>query len=118
MCVIDENGLGLEGASGLAVDVNDRVFIADTGHDRIVICTHEGDYITNFGTTGAGPGQLKRPCGIDLTNNGTVVVADAGNKRLQMFGCIRPATTIEPISPTESNDHLSRDSNIDDAAVL
>ena len=86
MYILDENGLGLEGASGLAVDIHNRIFISDTAHHRIVICTPKGSFITSFGTEGGDLGQLKRPCGLDITKNGTVVVTDPGNKRLQLFG--------------------------------
>jgi hypothetical protein len=99
LCIFDENGLGLEGASGLALDNENRIFISDTGHNRIVICTSEGAYITSFGIEGDGPGQLKRPCGLDITNNGTIIVTDPGNKRLQFFGLINE----QPPPPVENN---------------
>lgn len=38
---------------------------------------------------GSGPGELKRPCGLDITNDGTLIVADSGNKRIQLFGSVR-----------------------------
>ena len=87
--VLDNDGVGLYGASGITVDSNDRIYISDTGHHRIVICTPEGDFITHFGGEGDGPGELKHPSGIDITNDGTIAVADSGNKRLQLFGSIR-----------------------------
>jgi len=93
----------LEGASGLALDTNNRIFISDTGHNRIVICTPEGGYITSFGTQGDGPGQLKRPCGLDITNNGTVIVTDPGNKRLQFFGLINEQTPPVENDPPREN---------------
>ncbi len=99
MYILDENGLGLEGASGLTVDIHDRIFISDTIHHRIVICTPEGGYITSFGTEGDGLGQLKRPCGLDITKDGILVVTEPGNKRLQLFGL----TTIEDNNPSSVN---------------
>ncbi|CAF0726506.1 unnamed protein product [Rotaria sp. Silwood1] len=102
--ILDSNGLGLEGASGIAVDSNDRIFISDTGHHRIVICTPEGGYITHFGVEGTGPGELKRPCGLDITVDGTVIVADSGNKRLQFFGSIREQTIEENQSSIKKSD--------------
>ncbi|CAF3691621.1 unnamed protein product [Adineta steineri] len=103
--ITDNDGLGLLGASGIAIDHNDRIFISDTGHNRIVICTPEGGYITHFGTEGSGPGELKRPCGLDITADGTIVVADSGNKRLQLFGSIREQADEEPKkSTTQSPD--------------
>jgi len=47
---------------------------------------------------------LKRPCGLDITNDGTVVVTDPGNKRLQLFGFIDKERVIENDPPNESND--------------
>jgi hypothetical protein len=91
--IVDENGLGLEGASGLTVDSHDRIFISDTNHNRIVICTPEGCYISSFGTEGDSLGQLKRPCGLDITHDGTLVVTEPGNKRLQLFG-LTPTTEV------------------------
>ncbi len=92
---MDENGLGLEGASGLAVDTHDRIFISDTAHQRIVICTPEGGYITSFGREGDGLGELKRPCGLDITSDGILVVTDPGNKRLQLFGLTQEQTVAD-----------------------
>lgn len=97
--IFDNDGLGLKGASGIITDSNDRIFISDTGHNRIVICTPEGSYITHFGSEGNGAGELKRPCGLDITNDGTLVVADSGNKRLQLFGSIREKTNQENNQP-------------------
>src|SRR4051794_8910701 len=71
--IVDNDGFGLQGVSGLATDSNDRIFISDTGHHRIVICTPEGGYITHIGVEGNGPGELKRPCGLDITADGTIV---------------------------------------------
>ena len=108
--IFDENGLGLENASGLAIDSNDRIYISDTGHHRIVICTPEGSYITSFGSEGNGLGQLKRPCGLDITNNGILIVTDPGNKRLHLFGLINETTSVENNSqqenPTETEHNL------------
>ncbi|CAF1159553.1 unnamed protein product [Rotaria sordida] len=92
--ITDTNGLGLDNASGLAIDTHDRIFISDTDHHRIVICTPDGYFITSFGMEGCGLGQLKRPCGLDITNDGTVVVTDSGNKRIQLFGLIRERTPV------------------------
>jgi hypothetical protein len=104
--VLDNDGLGLLGASGIAIDAHDRIFISDTGHHRIIICTPEGSYISHFGMEGDGPGQLKRPCGLDITTDGTVVIADSGNKRLQLFGSMREQTLHEAKPLTEKVDDV------------
>lgn len=107
--IFDENGLGLEGASGLAIDSQDRIYISDTGHNRIVICTPEGFFITSFGTEGDGLGQLKRPCGLDVTNDGTIVITDPGNKRLQLFGLIVEQSPVETNRSNENSAEKDED---------
>lgn len=48
---------------------------------------------------------MKRPCGLAITNDGTVIVTDPGNKRLQLFGFINKQPPIENNPSTEeSND--------------
>ena len=101
--ILDNDGLGLQGASGLAVDAHDRIFISDTGHHRIVICTPDGSYITHFSTEGDQPGELKRPCGLDITRDGTVVVTDSGNKRIQFFGAMREQAVTETSASAETS---------------
>ncbi|CAF3736347.1 unnamed protein product [Rotaria socialis] len=112
LVITDTNGLGLENASGLAVDYHDRIFISDTGHHRIVICTPDGSYLTSFGTEGDQAGQLKRPCGLDIRTDGTVIVSDAGNKRIQFFGLI-PDEAHPESSPSDLKASLNNNPLID-----
>lgn len=39
----------------------------------------------SFGSQGGGPGKFLRPCGITVDPTGHVLVADAGNRRIQVF---------------------------------
>ncbi|CAF2067472.1 unnamed protein product [Rotaria magnacalcarata] len=112
LVITDTNGLGVENASGLAVDTHDRIFISDTGHHRIVICTPDGSYLTSFGTEGDQAGQLKRPCGLDIKIDGTVIVTDPGNKRIQFFGLI-PDEAHPESNPSDSNASLNNNRLID-----
>ncbi|CAF1316355.1 unnamed protein product [Rotaria magnacalcarata] len=116
--IVDNDGLGLHGASGIAIDSEDRIFISDTGHHRIVICTPEGTYITHFGMEGNGLGELKRPCGLDITIDGTIVVADSGNKRLQLFGSVREQTAEEDPSSMKTSDDKKSSLNSTVPAIL
>jgi tripartite motif-containing protein 71 len=45
----------------------------------------DGAFISRFGGTGSGNGQLIRPSGIAIAANGDVLVADSGNHRIQRF---------------------------------
>lgn len=110
--ILDENGLGLDNAAGLAVDDQDRIFISDTNHHRIVICTSDGHFITSVGAEGSELGRLKRPCGLDVTNDGTIIVTDAGNKRLQLFGLVRAESSNEKVHDSNSAVISANDSSI------
>ena len=101
--IFDENGVGLQGASSLAVDSQDRIFISDTLNHRIVICTAEGGFITTFGTQGAGLGQLDTPRGIDVAQDGSLIVTEVGNKRMQIFGSVRGQPPAHAASSTQAN---------------
>ncbi len=63
------------------------LFVADTGHDRIqrLLTAGTGADDRAFGGHGTAPGMFDRPTGVDVAPDGTVVVHDAGNRRLQRF---------------------------------
>ena len=44
-----------------------------------------GKFITKFGTTGSGDGELLRPAGLAVEKNSNLIVVDSGNNRLQLF---------------------------------
>ncbi|CAF1006739.1 unnamed protein product [Didymodactylos carnosus] len=108
--IVDQEGIALKGASGLCVDQNDYIFISDTGNDRIVICSPVGSYITQFGGFGTQLGQLNHPYGICLTDDGTLVVADNGNRRVHLFGLLNTVDhtsgTPLPVSSAEKENLL------------
>ena len=57
-----------------------HLYISDRDNHRVQVFTLEGQYIRDFGT-----GQLKRPCGLTVTSDGSVLVADRGNNRIAVF---------------------------------
>jgi DNA-binding beta-propeller fold protein YncE len=44
-----------------------------------------GDFLREFGESGSGQGQLKRPTGLSVDAGGNVAVADQDNDRVQIF---------------------------------
>jgi hypothetical protein len=71
------------------VDCNaDFIAVSESWFDRIsVFLWAEGTLWARFGSEGSGPGELYLPGGIRLLIDGSgVVVADAGNDRLCVFG--------------------------------
>lgn len=65
--------------SGIAVDVRGRVWVADTGNDRVQAFTHDGALVRVLA------GRLKAPEGVAVDAAGNVYVADTGNRRVVQF---------------------------------
>lgn len=68
------------------VDGQGRLYVLDSGDDRVQVFDAEGRHLRTLGNPGQGPGELSRPTGMWVFADGEVVVADAGNARLQRFG--------------------------------
>ena len=56
-----------------------------SGPTRSRCSTPAASYITKFGETGSGDGELLRPAGLAVEKNGNMIVVDSGNNRLQVF---------------------------------
>jgi DNA-binding beta-propeller fold protein YncE len=76
---------GFWGPRGLAVDSKGNVYVTDTGNKRVVVFNSNGEFVTQFGTTGIDPGQFDEPVGLAIDQNGLVYVADTWNARIQVF---------------------------------
>ena len=71
--------------TGVAVDADGNVFVADTWNDRIEVFDADGNFIRAFGKAGDGPGYFARPKGIAIDGDGHLWVADAVQDRVQVF---------------------------------
>ena len=69
--------------TGIAVDPNGNVFVADTNNGRIEKFSPTGTFLDIIGTKGSGQGQLAAPNGIAVDRTGNIYVADASNHRVQ-----------------------------------
>ena len=74
------------GPRGIAVGPDDRIYVTDTGNNRVQVFTEDGQYISEFGGTGEEQGFLSEPVGITINAAGEVFVADSWNHRIQVFG--------------------------------
>ena len=73
------------GASGIAFDADDNLYVVDIKNHRVQLFTKDGQFISNWGSQGSAQGELETPWGICVDNNGDVYVADWGNNRVQKF---------------------------------
>ncbi|HWR15675.1 MAG TPA: SMP-30/gluconolactonase/LRE family protein [Terriglobales bacterium] len=71
--------------TGVAVDQDGNLFVADTWNNRIEVFDSEGNFIRTFGRAGDGPGYFARPKGVSIDADGHVWVADAMQDRVQVF---------------------------------
>jgi sugar lactone lactonase YvrE len=71
--------------SGVAVDKEGNVYVADTLNNRIEMFDADGNFIRTFGKNGDGPGYFARPKGVALDSDGHIWVADGVQDRIQVF---------------------------------
>jgi DNA-binding beta-propeller fold protein YncE len=72
--------------TNLAPAPDGSLFITDGyGNARVHRYSRDGIHLSSWGEPGAGPGQFRVPHGIAVAPDGTVVVADRENSRLQFF---------------------------------
>ncbi len=74
----------------VAFDSSGRIYVADSGNNRVQIFSSGGTYQA---TLGSGPGtgnyQFDFPAGIAIGPNGYIYVADANNNRVQIYNSSR-----------------------------
>jgi DNA-binding beta-propeller fold protein YncE len=70
---------------GIAVDSEERVYVADTGNKRVRVYTSNGQYLWDIGSGGSGIGQLDEPVGLAISPDGLLYVADTWNDRISVF---------------------------------
>ena len=71
----------------VSIGLNDQIVFLDWSQDcrRVVILNKEGELIKSFGSNGSEDGQFNAPNGVDVDEEGRVIVADSGNHRIQVF---------------------------------
>jgi DNA-binding beta-propeller fold protein YncE len=72
--------------TNVALAADGSLYISDGySNARIHRFSREGVHLFSWGEPGSGPGQFRLPHGIAVAPDGTVVVADRENSRLQFF---------------------------------
>jgi sugar lactone lactonase YvrE len=71
--------------SGLAVDHEGNLYVADTLNNRIEVFDGDGKFVSTYGKEGDGPGYFSRPKGVAIDADGHIWVADGMEDRVQVF---------------------------------
>lgn len=69
----------------IVADHSGRIYVVDSGNDRVSVFNEKGEFLRSFGETGNQPGQFYEPVGIAIDTNERLLVADKGNNRIQIF---------------------------------
>jgi sugar lactone lactonase YvrE len=86
--------------------VGDKIYIADTGNQRIVILDKKGKISSEIK-------GLKRPTGIYISNEGIIYVSDPGDAAIKVFDpSLRLTTTIKDPSVTSPNGLIALNNEI------
>lgn len=75
----------LSDPAGVDVGPTGKVYVADTGNNRVEVFDHDGNFLTTFGEKGSEPGHLRAPESVAVGADGRLYVADTGNGRVQVF---------------------------------
>jgi DNA-binding beta-propeller fold protein YncE len=66
----------------VAIDLHGRIYVAESGSNRLHVFTSDGDSFVTFDQLSTRMGSLKSPSGVALGPNGEVYVADTLNHRV------------------------------------
>ena len=80
----DEN-LAFGSPLDMAVDDGGRVYILDSGDQRIQVFGSDGKYLRTIGRRGQGPGEFERLNSINFDSQGNLHVLDSAQRRIQVF---------------------------------
>lgn len=76
---------GAAGPTGVTVDGQGNVYVADTGAHRILVYSPRGELLRSFGGLGSGLGQFYEPRGLAVDAQGNLYVADTWNARIVKY---------------------------------
>ncbi|HEX9094360.1 MAG TPA: 6-bladed beta-propeller [Coriobacteriia bacterium] len=100
LLTIDGPGTGksprLSRPMGVAFGPDGRIYVTDTGNNRVCVFGADGKFQLEFGSFGVAkplpgakdtwkPGRMNYPIGIDVDSNGTVYIADFRNDQVQAY---------------------------------
>jgi DNA-binding beta-propeller fold protein YncE len=79
---------------GLSVDNEGRIYLADSGQNRIYIIDNKLEVIDSIGRFGWQKGEFDRPIDVAVDSRLRLYIADSGNNRIQRFSLIDQAFSV------------------------
>jgi hypothetical protein len=76
---------GLSTPRAIAVDSSDNVYVVNGGTTKIRRYNSSLAFVSEWGVSGSGDGQLNDPRGIAIDGIDRIYIADSGNHRVQIF---------------------------------
>ena len=95
--------LALYGPRAIAFDPAGNLLVTDTGDNRVIKYSPNGQPLGSFGSAGTGPGQFQEPVGIVAAPDGTIYVADTWNARIDAFDATMHYLRSLPVKGWESH---------------
>ena len=80
--VSDAAAAGLDYPYDLRVLANETLLVVEYKSGRVTLLSLAGEVLGRYGATGRGEGQFWTPWGLAATDEGRLVVADTGNRRI------------------------------------
>lgn len=81
----EDNLTEFYGPRALAIGKDGNLRVTDTGNERVIEFSPDGEPLDVFGGTGGEVGQFLEPVGIAIDADGAFYIADTWNRRIQKF---------------------------------
>jgi hypothetical protein len=76
---------GFGAIAAVTADAHDNIYVLEQQAQEIRVFAPDGTYLRTIGSSGAGPGELRRPVGVAIDAQGRVWVPNTGNARYEVF---------------------------------
>lgn len=84
------DGVFTKGITGIAINGAGAVAISDMFADKVYLFDLNAQYQGSLGAPGSGDGQFNNPAGLAFSPNGSLIVSDLGNARIEVFAAATP----------------------------
>src|SRR5258708_20174339 len=92
--VLTPETVGTSGLNGLAADLVGNLYAADTGRNRILVLSPNGQLLREVGHGGVDLGGLTQPWMVAFAADGSFFVADWENSRIEAWNTRFEATDV------------------------